>query len=81
MKARHPEESPSHALWRVHYQWHVPGQIPESSIAATWDRVALAVSKAETQQPDVWRQRFHSILQDFSFLPSSQVLSGAGTGP
>ncbi len=81
MKAPHTEESPSHALWQAHYRWHAPGQVAEPSIEASWDRVALAVSAAETQQPDVWRERFRSILQDFSFLPSAQVLAGAGTTP
>ncbi len=81
MDAPTHEESPSLALWRAHYQWHEPGRVAEPSIEATWDRVALAVSKAETHQPDIWRERFRSILQDYRFLPGSQVLHGAGTTP
>ncbi len=81
MKAPEQEQSPSQAIWQAHYQAHVHGQTPEPSIEATWDRVALAVSVAETRQPDIWRERFRSILQDFRFLPGSQILAGAGTGP
>ena len=81
MDAPHNEESPSHALWRAHYQWHAAGHVAEPSIEASWDRVAMALSAAEALQPDIWRQRFRSMLENFSFLPDSQVLSAAGTGP
>lgn len=51
----------------------------EPSIEATWDRVALAVSGAEAQHHNEWRERFRAILTDFRFLPSGRILAGAGT--
>ena len=80
MKAPH-EEAPSQAQWSAPYPWHGAGQTAEPSIEAAWDRVALAVSAAEGPQHDLWRQRFHDVLHDSSFLPGSQILSGAGAVP
>ena len=67
-------------VWRTRYQWQQDGLMQEPSIAATWDRVALAVSQAEPQHRDEWRERFRAILQDFRFLPGGRILAGAGTG-
>lgn len=51
----------------------------ESSIEATWDRVALAASGAEALHHHEWRERFRAILTDFRFLPGERILAGAGT--
>ncbi|RFO96050.1 ribonucleoside-diphosphate reductase, adenosylcobalamin-dependent [Rhodoferax lacus] len=56
-------------------------QVPEASLGALWDRVALAVSAAEPQQPDVWRQRFRGILEGHRFQPGRQILHAAGVQP
>ena len=55
--------------------------VPEATLGAVWDRVALAVSAAEQQQPDVWRQRFRGILEGHRFQPSRQILHAAGLKP
>ena len=51
----------------------------ESSIEDTWDRVALAVSGAEANHHNEWRERFRAILADFRFLPGGRILTSAGT--
>lgn len=51
----------------------------EPSIEATWERVALAISGAETHHHDEWREHFLAILSDFHFLPGGRILANAGT--
>ncbi len=72
-------EAISDHVWRTRYCWTEPGRVPEPSIEASWDRVALAVSGAETHHRDEWRERFRTILHDFRFLPGGRILAGAGT--
>jgi ribonucleoside-diphosphate reductase alpha chain len=66
-------------VWRTHYQWCQEGHTQESSIKATWERVALAVSAAEKNHRDTWRERFRTILNDYRFLPAGRILANAGT--
>lgn len=54
---------------------------PAPTLAPSWDRLALAVSAAETQQRAVWQQRFRDMLEDHRFLPSRQLLHAAGAYP
>jgi ribonucleoside-diphosphate reductase alpha chain len=75
----HSLEAISDHVWRTRYCWSEPGRVPEPSIGATWDRVALAVSGAETNHRDDWREQFRAILSDFRFLPGGRILAGAGT--
>lgn len=72
-------ETVSDHVWRTRYQWSDNGRLPEPSIEATWDRVALAVSSAEAHHRDEWRERFRSILGGFRFLPGGRILANAGT--
>lgn len=49
-------------------------------LAATLDRVADAVAKAEKPaNRKVWRTRFREALTDFRFIPAGRILAGAGT--
>ena len=75
----HLLEAISDHVWRTRYCWTEAGRVPEPSIDATWDRVALAVSAAEAHHRDDWREHFRSILSDFRFLPGGRILAGAGT--
>ena len=75
----HMFEAVSAHVWRTRYCWSEAGRVPEPSIEATFDRVALAVSAAETRHRDDWRERFRAILSDFRFLPGGRILAGAGT--
>ncbi len=79
MQTTHILEPASDHVWRTRYCWFEPGRVPESSVEATWDRVALAVSGAETHHRDDWRQHFRTILNDFRFLPGGRILANAGT--
>lgn len=72
-------EAISDHVWRTRYCWSEEGRVPEPSIEATWDRVALAVSGAEAHHRDEWREHFRTILNDFRFLPGGRILAGAGT--
>ncbi|MDO9145976.1 adenosylcobalamin-dependent ribonucleoside-diphosphate reductase [Rhodoferax sp.] len=80
MQSTHILEPISDHVWRTRYCWLEPGRLPEPSIEVTWDRVALAVSAAETHHRDEWRERFCTILHDFRFLPGGRILASAGTG-
>ena len=53
----------------------------EPDIGASRDRVALAVSAAESHNRDTWQRRFRAILQDGCFVPSRQILYAAGAHP
>lgn len=75
----HITEAISDHVWRTRYCWTEPGRVPEPSVEASWDRVALAVSGAETHHRDDWREHFRAILNDFRFLPGGRILAGAGT--
>ena len=66
-------------LWHTQYQYLEGGHYQEPSIEATWDRLALAAAGVETQHQDDWRERFKTMLNDFRFLPDSQILAVAGT--
>ncbi len=66
-------------VWRTRYCWSEAGRVPEPSIEATFDRVALAVSVVEAHHRDDWCERFRAILSDFRFLPGGRILAGAGT--
>lgn len=69
----------SEHVWRTKYRWSEGGHMQEPSIEATWDRVALAVSGAESHRHNEWRERFRAILNDFRFLPGGRILASAGT--
>ena len=79
MHTTHITEAISDHVWRTRYCWSEEGRVPEPSIEATWDRVALAVSGAEAHHRDDWREHFRAILNDFRFLPGGRILAGAGT--
>ncbi len=52
----------------------------DADLAATLDRVADAVAKAEKPaNRKVWRTRFREALSDFRFIPAGRILAGAGT--
>ena len=42
-----------------------------------WDRVARAMASVEAD-PEVWYDRFFSLLIDFKFIPGGRVMHGAG---
>lgn len=66
-------------VWRTHYLWAEPGSVPEPAIENSWERVALAVSGAEPNHQNDWRERFYAMLSDWRFLPGGRTLAGAGT--
>lgn len=68
-------ENLSHVIWRTHYR--DAGAVPsESSIAATWDRVARAVAAVE-RDPSRWQSWFRELLEEFRFLPAGRIFAGA----
>lgn len=69
----------SEHIWRSRFQWVNLGHVQETSIDATWDRVASALSAAEGNHRHDWRERFRNILADFKFIPGERILAVAGT--
>lgn len=67
-------------VWSARYRYAPRGGAVESSIEATWDRVARALAEAESRDREAWARRFRAVLDDFRFLPGGRILAGAGTG-
>ena len=42
-----------------------------------WDRIARAMASVE-EEPQLWYDRFFSLLMDFKFIPGGRVMHGAG---
>lgn len=68
------EEDVARLVWAARYR-AMPG---ETSIEATWRRVARSVAAAERTERAEWTSRFYDILQDYRFLPGGRILAGAG---
>ena len=66
-------------IWRTRYRFQPPGEAPEPSIEASWERVARALAAVEGTDRSVWQRRFNAALSDFRFLPGGRILAGAGT--
>ena len=66
-------------VWRTRYRFQAPGESPESSIEASWARVARALAAVEGVDRSIWERRFGDALADFRFLPGGRILAGAGT--
>ena len=64
-------------MWRTRYR-DDQACPPEADLDATWRRVAVSVAAIE-REPEVWRERFSGILENFRFLPGGRILAGAGT--
>lgn len=50
----------------------------ETSIEATWQRVARRLAGAEPAAVSRWYQRFLDLMRDFQFLPGGRILAGSG---
>ena len=74
-----PETEIAQHIWRCKYRYRQGSRIHDQTIADTWRRVARALASVETREPDLWEQRFHSILEGFQFIPAGRILAGAGT--
>ena len=62
-------------VWRTRYRFE-----DETSVDATLDRVARALSEAEDHDRERWARRFRDAIEDFAFLPGGRIFAGAGTG-
>jgi ribonucleoside-diphosphate reductase alpha chain len=84
--APHPFEiAPvSRGIWDSKYRLKSADGTPvDADIEATWWRVARAAAAAEKGGIKVrrqWAERFHAVLNDFTFLPAGRIIAGAGTG-
>ena len=69
----------SRRIWQGKYRLPAAeGQAGDTSIEASWQRVARALAAPEAE-PEAWRKRFYEALEDFAFLPAGRILAGAGT--
>jgi ribonucleoside-diphosphate reductase alpha chain len=69
----------SQFVWSTRYRSRDAASADEPSVANSWERVALALSKPEQHHRDEWRDRFVQILSHFRFLPGGRILAGAGS--
>lgn len=67
------------AVWAQRYRFAPVHGVAETSIDATWDRVANALAAVEQDDRPRWAARFREALADFRFLPGGRILAGAGT--
>jgi ribonucleoside-diphosphate reductase alpha chain len=68
----------SQHIWETRYRYEDSGSA-ETGIDHTWWRVAGALAEVEPRDREVWRERFHGLLEGFKFLPGGRILAGAGT--
>jgi ribonucleoside-diphosphate reductase alpha chain len=69
----------SQQIWDMKYRLKGPdGQPVDKTIEESWRRVARALAEPE-REPELWAERFFSVLEDFKFLPAGRILAGAGT--
>ena len=55
-------------VWRSRYRTQA-----ETSVEATWERVAGGVAGAEAVEVALWRQRFFDLLRDFQFVAGGRI--------
>jgi ribonucleoside-diphosphate reductase alpha chain len=67
------------SVWSQRYRFTRPNGVAETSIDATWDRVANALAAVEADDRPHWAARFREALADFRFLPGGRIMAGAGT--
>ena len=65
-------------VWETRYRYANSGS-REDNIDDTWWRVAGALARVEPRHQERWRERFHTLLEGFKFLPGGRILAGAGT--
>lgn len=66
-------------IWEKKYRFRSEAG-EDTDLAATLERVADAVAKAEKPSSrKIWRARFREALTDFRFIPAGRILAGAGT--
>ncbi|UXI66466.1 hypothetical protein [Tahibacter amnicola] len=66
--------------WDAWFRWREEGQLRDISIDATWQRVAIALSKAvPPDEAPHWEQRLRAALTSWCFLPDERILATAGT--
>lgn len=76
---KRPETEIAQQIWSHKYRYRQGERIHDQTIEDTWRRVARALASVETREPDLWEQRFYSVLEGFQFIPAGRILAGAGT--
>lgn len=64
----------SQEVWENTYKY-----ADEKTVDETLYRVANHLAKLETD-PDIWAEKFYSVLKDLAFVPGGRILSNAGIG-
>lgn len=69
-------------VWDMKYRLrNGAGKPVDKTVEDTWERVAKAVSQAESEPlRAAWAQRFRGLLEGYRFLPAGRILAGAGSG-
>ncbi|MEO8670696.1 MAG: hypothetical protein ABI411_05225 [Tahibacter sp.] len=66
--------------WDAWFRWREGDDLHDTSIDATWRRVANALGSVESTQQSAWAHRFHECFSTWSLLPDERVIAHAGTG-
>lgn len=79
MDSGHFKTDISQHIWDSKYRYRYGETIYDQTIEDTWYRIARAASSSESQNRELWEERFYHILFDFKFLPGGRIQAGAGT--
>ncbi|MEJ2344057.1 MAG: adenosylcobalamin-dependent ribonucleoside-diphosphate reductase [Gammaproteobacteria bacterium] len=66
-------------IWETKYRFRDENSVHDHGIEDTWRRIATALASVETDNRELWRERFYDVLRDFLFLPGGRIQAGAGT--
>lgn len=74
------KEPISDIIWDVKYRYRQGEKVLDSTLEATWQRVAKGIAQAEkSTERGHWQQAFYRLMEDYRFLPGGRILAGAGT--
>lgn len=65
--------------WDARYRWRNGNTLHDSSIDATWRRVADALAVQEDALAPLWAHRFVNAFSRWQLLPDERLLASAGT--
>ena len=74
------DQTIAYQIWSTKYRYLSKGQVVDTTVEDTWNRVALGLSHIEhpTDQARV-SATFYDAMATFKLLPAGRILSGCGT--
>lgn len=65
--------------WDAHYRWRDKDALHDTTVDATWWRVAESIASVEGLQAPLWAHRFADAFSRWRLLPDGRLLEQAGT--